>query len=78
VSTNIYETLNDLSFNENSIGSPAAASSPVYKQKPPRNYPANKRNDALLRVLVINCQSVKNKKYDMENLTVNKTRYNYR
>jgi hypothetical protein len=39
------------------IGSPTAASSPVYKQKPPRNYPANKRNDALLRVLVINCQS---------------------
>jgi hypothetical protein len=30
---------------------------------------ANKRNDTHLRVLVINCQSIKNKKYDMENLT---------
>ena len=69
VSTNIYETFNDLSFNENSIGSPTTASSPVHKQKPPRNYTANKRNDAPLRVLVINCQSIKNKKYDMENLT---------
>lgn len=78
VSTNIYETLNDSSFNENSIGSPTAASSPVHKQKPPRNYTANKRNHTHLRVLVINCQSIKNKKYDMENLTVNKTRYNYR
>jgi hypothetical protein len=47
--------------------SPTAASSPVHKQKPPRNYTANKRNDAPLRVLVINCQSIKNKKYDMEN-----------
>ena len=64
-----YETLNDSSFNENSIGSPTTASSPVHKQKPPRNYTANKRNDAPLRVLVINCQSIKNKKYDMEYLT---------
>ena len=69
VSTNIYETLNDSSFNDNSIGSPTAASSPVHKQKPPRNYTANKRNDTHLRVLVINCQSIKNKKYDLENLT---------
>jgi hypothetical protein len=32
VSTNIYDTLNDSSFNENSIGSPTAASSPIYKR----------------------------------------------
>jgi hypothetical protein len=69
VSTNIYETLNDSSFNDNSIGSSTAASSPVHKQTPPRNYTANKRNDTYLRVLVINCQSIKNKKYDLENLT---------
>ena len=62
-----YETLNDSSFNENSIGSPTVASSPVHKQKPPRNYCSCKRNDAPLRVLVIHCQSIKNKKYNMEN-----------
>jgi hypothetical protein len=78
VSTNIYDTLNDSSFNENSIGSSTVASSPVHKQKSPRNYTANKRNDAPLRVLVIHCQSIKDKKYDMKILTVNKTRYNHR
>ena len=31
-------------------------------------YHTNKRNDAPLRVLVIDCQSIKNKKYDLENL----------
>jgi hypothetical protein len=55
VVTNIYETLNNSSFNEKSIGSPTAASSPLNKQKPSRNYTANNRNDTHLRVLVINC-----------------------
>ena len=68
MSTNIYDHLNDSSFNENNIGSPTATSSPIQKTKSPPTYTKSKRLDTPLRVIIINCQSIKNKKADFENL----------
>ena len=68
LSTNIYDHLNDSSFNENNIGSPSATSSPVQKTRPQSNHTTGKRSDIPLRVIIINCQSIKNKKADFENL----------
>ena len=68
LSTNIYEHLNDSSFNEHNIGSPTATSSPVHKTKAQSNYTKGNRSDVPLRVIAVNCQSIKNKKADLENL----------
>ena len=68
LSTNIYDHLNDSSFNENNIGSLSATSSSVQKTRPQSNHITGKRSDIPLMVMVIKCQSIKNKKADIENL----------
>ncbi|CAC5424368.1 unnamed protein product [Mytilus coruscus] len=55
------------SFCESNIGSPSAASSPIQKSsKQSYNYTRNKRSDLPLRIIVVNCQSIRNKKCDID------------
>jgi len=69
LSPNVYDTFNDASFCDSNIGSPTAASSPIHKRKSHNaNYVKHKRYDIPLRVLVMNCQSIKNKTANLENM----------
>ena len=63
--TNRFDIFNDTPISEGSIGSPTAASSPL--DKTPKRSKV-KRYDKPLRVVIINCQSVRNKKQELENL----------
>lgn len=63
--TNGFDIFNDTPINEGIIGSPTAASSPL--DKTPKRSKV-KRYDKPLRVVIINCQSVRNKKQELENL----------
>jgi hypothetical protein len=63
--TNRIDIFNDTPISEGSIGSPTAASSPL--DKTPKRSKV-KRYDKPLRVVMINCQSVRNKKQELENL----------
>jgi hypothetical protein len=55
------------SFNLDSLGSPTATSSPMQKTRS-NTYTKKPRSDTPLRILVVNCQSIKNKKQELENL----------
>ena len=63
--TNRFDIFNDTPISEGSIGSPTAASSPLDNTLKRSKV---KRYDKPLRVLIINCQSVRNKKQELENL----------
>ena len=57
------------SFCDSNIGSPTATSSPIHKSKSHKaNYVKHKRFDIPLAVIVINCQSIKNKTANLENM----------
>ncbi|CAC5402224.1 unnamed protein product [Mytilus coruscus] len=64
---NIDSSINS-SFCESNIGSPSAVSSPIKSSKQSYNYTRNKRSDLPLRIIVVNCQSIRNKKCDIDNL----------
>jgi hypothetical protein len=51
------------SFNLDSLGSPTATSSPMQKTRS-NTYTKKPRSDTPLRILVVNCQSIKNKKQE--------------
>jgi hypothetical protein len=63
--TNRFDIFNGTPISEGSFGSPTAASSPL--DKTPKRSKV-KRDDKPLRVVIINCQSVRNKKQELENL----------
>ena len=63
--TNRFDIFNGTPISECSFGSPTAASSPL--DKTPKRSKV-KRDDKPLRVVIINCQSVRNKKQELENL----------
>ena len=66
-SVNSNDTFTDTSFNLDSLGSPIATSSPMQKTRS-NTYTKNPRSDTPLRILVVNCQVIKNKKQELENL----------
>ncbi|KAK3108516.1 hypothetical protein FSP39_009662 [Pinctada imbricata] len=71
LTTNPFDTLNETSLNDIHIGSPAATSSPVHSRKTSENQQQqqqHKRTDRPLRIIIMNCQSIKNKKHDLSNL----------
>ena len=61
------DTFTDTSFNLDSLGSPTATSSPIQKTRS-NTYTKKPRSDTPLRILVVNCKSIKNKKQELENL----------
>ena len=63
--TNRFDIFNDTPISEGSIGRPTAASSPL--DRTPKKSKV-KRYDKPLRVVIFNCQSVRNKKQELENL----------
>jgi hypothetical protein len=66
-SVNSNDTFTDTSFNIDSLGSPTATSSPMQKTRS-NAYTKKPRSDTQLRILVVNYQSIKNKKQELENL----------
>ncbi|VDI32891.1 Hypothetical predicted protein [Mytilus galloprovincialis] len=67
--TSHFDSSTNSSFCVGNIGSPSAASSPIQKtSKQPYNQTRNKRSDLPLRIIVVNCQSIRNKKADIDNL----------
>ncbi|KAK3085493.1 hypothetical protein FSP39_004174 [Pinctada imbricata] len=50
------------------FGSPTATSSPKHKPVKPQNHSNQRRSDIPLRIIVMNCQSIKNKRPELDNL----------
>jgi hypothetical protein len=66
-SVNSNDTFIDVSFNLDSFRSPTATSSPMQKARS-NTYTKKPRSDTPTIILIVNCQSIKNKKQEQDNL----------